>query len=671
MKRLAQICLACCFLSSAPIHAAAATPSYNIVPLGLDGLEHTSSDGYKRSEAYTLSEAGQVIGQSDRYNSVSSNGYSAWLYDGATTINVGLTGAEHTRSDDYKLSGVRQLNEAGQATGYSIRYNGGTHLGQSAWLYDGATTFDIGLIGAEHTRNDGYKSSSISVPFFTDALNEAGQVLGYSTRYQGNFDLGQSAWLYNGTTTVDIGLTDSEHTRGGGNRFALGQQLNEAGQVRGYSERYEPGSIFTDSGRSAWLYNGSTTINIGLTGPEYTGYEGDKYSTSSDLNEAGHVIGVSNRYSGEYLHAGQTTWIYNGVTTTAIGFTGSEYTRSDGYRSSTATQLNEAGQVRGYSLRYNGSFTFGRTEWLYDGATTIEVGFSDNDHTRSDGYKFSASADLNNAAQVIGLSYRYNGGTNLGQSAWLYDGASTFNIGLTDSEHTRAAGYKHSTAEQLNEAGQVVGYSWRTRGQSAWLYDGATTIDIGLTGPEYTRDDDEKYSKAQDLNEAGQVIGYSNRFNGGDTQLGQHAWFYDPLLNQTFAMNLSTRSDGYAYSSSNYLGADGLVLGTYTLFDALDNDLGFRAFSFTTADGLHDLGALVDGGLAANGWDSLANAIRANGLGQILGSGKLTSQSGGQMAYLLTPIIPEPPAFLLVVLNLLFAAARSPHRPQSARCGGL
>jgi hypothetical protein len=80
-------------------------------------------------------------------------------------------------------------------------------------------------------------------------------------------------------------------------------------------------------------------------------------------------------------------------------------------------------------------------------------------------------------------------------------------------------------------------------------------------------------------------------------------------------------------------------LGHYTLFDALDNDLGLRAFYFTIADGVHDLGSLVDGGLTAEGWDFLAIAIRANGLGQILGQGKLTSQSSGQMPYLLTPVV--------------------------------
>ena len=135
--------------------------------------------------------------------------------------------------------------------------------------------------------------------------------------------------------------------------------------------------------------------------------------------------------------------------------------------------------------------------------------------------------------------------------------------------------------------------------------------------------------------------------------MGQDAWLYDPVLDQTLSLRLSTRSDGYAYSSAAYLGEDGLTLGKYTLFDASDNDLGDRAFYFTIADGLHDLGSLVDGGLTANGWDFLATAIRVNGLGQILGHGKLAaSHTDSKAVYLLTPV-PEPTSFLLATLALL------------------
>ena len=78
-----------------------------------------------------------------------------------------------------------ELNEAGQAVGLSDRYNGGsTNLGASAWLYNGATTIDIGLTGAEHTRNDGYKYSQYGLAELRN-LNDAGQVIGYSARYNG------------------------------------------------------------------------------------------------------------------------------------------------------------------------------------------------------------------------------------------------------------------------------------------------------------------------------------------------------------------------------------------------------------------------------------------------------------------------------------------------------
>ena len=193
-------------------------------------------------------------------------------------------------------------------------------------------------------------------------------------------------------------------------------------------------------------------------------------------------------------------------------------------------------------------------------------------------------------------------------------------------------------------------------GASTWLYDGLTTVNVGLTGAEHTRSDGYKNSFASYLNDAGQVVGVSERYNGGNTQLGQDAWFYDPLLDQTVALTLSTRSDGSAFSSVSYLGDDGLTLGKYTLFDALDNNLGDRAFSFTIADGLRDLGPLVEGGLAANGWDWLANAVRANGVGQIIGQGKLTSQAG-MTAYLLTPV-PEPSTLTLYAPAIAFLVRR-------------
>ena len=75
------------------------------------------------------------------------------------------------------------------------------------------------------------------------------------------------------------------------------------------------------------------------------------------------------------------------------------------------------------------------------------------------------------------------------------------------------------------------------------------------------------------------------------------------------------------------------------------------------ADGMHDLGALVDGGLPANGWEALASSLFSNGLGQITGNGKRVSQSGGQMGYLLTPV-PEPATLVLLGCSVMLLPRR-------------
>lgn len=634
--------------------SALALPAFNIVSIGLTDPEHTRNDGYEFSSAYRLNDSGQVIGTSSRFNGSSADlGRSAWLYDGTKTVTLGLAGPEHTRSDGYRINSPGFLNDAGQVAGLADRYNGGNaDMGQSVWLYDGTEVLNIGLTGAEFTRGDGYKYST------TDQLSNSGRVSGRSYRYNGGSGyLGASAWLYENGTTINIGLTGAEYTSSTGRRDSTPGIMNEAGQLTGYSSRF---AGTTDLGATAWLYGGGTTVELGLIGSQYVRSNGYKASFANVLNQSGQAAGVSYRYDGN-TPLGQSTWLYNGTTTVAIGLTGPEHTRSDGYQASYISDIgvNGIGHVVGFSFRYNGGGTeLGRSVWLYNGTNTLAIGFSGPEYTRNDGFKtIAASTRVNSAGQLAGYSLRFNGNVSLGRSAWLFDGATSVAVGLTGAAHTRNDGYKYSDAFGINDLGQLRGVSYRYKGsadagRSAWFYNGTTTIDIGVNDSSHTRNDGYQYSQTQDISELGQVSGYSYRYNGGNIELGQDAWLYDPILAQTTQIQLSSRTDGYAYSSIEYLGDDGLALGQYRLFDALNNDLGLRAFYFKNGDGLHDLGLLVAGGLTANGWTSLADAVRADGIGRIIGHGKLASQSDGQMAYLLTAV-PEPCALYLAVLGLL------------------
>ncbi len=650
---------------SAAVAVNAAPIGYTITTIGLMDTEHTrSTDNARFIYAQRLNKAGQVTGYAERYNGENYIGKSAWLYDGNSTVNIGLTDAEHTSStDNYRSSSVQVLNEAGQVTGSATRYNGATEIGKSAWLYDGSSTVNIGLTDIEHTRStDNYRSSAAQF------LNEAGQVAGYAQRYNGTAFTGQSAWLYDGSSTVNIGLTDTEHTRSTDNyRYSKAQFLNEAGQVAGYAQRYN-GMAFT--GQSVWLYDGSSTANIGLTDAEHTrGTDNYRSSAAQFLNEAGQVVGYAERYSSAIdIAIGKSVWLYDGSSTVNIGLTDAEHTRStNNFRYSYAQRLNEAGQVAGYAERYNGGAYIGRSAWLYDGSSTVNIGLTDAEHTRSaDNYRSSSAQFLNEAGQVAGSAERYNGATSVGISAWLYDGSSTVNIGLTDAEHTRSTdNYRYSNALFLNEAGQVAGLAYRYNGatdsgDSAWLYDGRSTMNIGLTDAEHTRSTDNyRFSSAQFLNEAGQVAGIASRYDG-ESSIGQSAWLYDGST--TISIDpLSVRlSDGYAFSEASYLGEDGLVLGSYTLFDALDNDLGSRAFWFTTEEGAFDLGLLVDDSFTNLDWMHLATVILANQEGFIIGSGLLNDMDAGQAAYLLTPSpVPLPASAWLLISGLGLLGARS------------
>ena len=97
---------------------------YDVIPLGLTDPEHVRSDGYVRSWRIFHNESGQVTGRSERHSGMTYIGISSWVYDGTDTSRIGLIDAEHTRSDGYRSSDPRGMNEAGDVLGRSTQYIG-------------------------------------------------------------------------------------------------------------------------------------------------------------------------------------------------------------------------------------------------------------------------------------------------------------------------------------------------------------------------------------------------------------------------------------------------------------------------------------------------------------------------------------------------------------------
>lgn len=646
-------------------NASTQAQNFDITITGLNDLEHTRDDGHRYAAHSGLTLSGKITGYSDRFNGGSSyRGRTSWLYDGTSTFNIGLVDAEHTKNDGFKHSIAAEMNEAGQARGWADRYDGtGVFLGESVWIYDGSSTIKLGLTDAEHTKTGGYKYSR------GIRMNQAGMVFGHSDRYDGLATRGHSAWQYNGTATVNIGLVDTEHTSSSGLKESEAISQNEAGYVRGESFRYNGGGSML--GRTSWVYNGSSTIKLGYTDASHTRSGGHKETFTTAMNEAGQVTGYSYRFDGGSLLLAQTPWIYTGGSTITVGLTDTEHTKSNGYNSGRAERLNEAGHVAGFSERYNGGSTYlGQSAWYYNGSSTVNVGLTGTEHTRASGRKDNRATQLNNSGIVVGYADRWNGGSlSKGRSAWYYNGSSTMNIALTDTEHTRDDGYQHSTLRTLQESGHVAGTSSRYNGgntylgQSTWQFDGSTTVMIGLDDVEFIRNDGFMYSSVSRA-VGGFVIGDTDRYNGVADN-GQSGWFYDSATGQTIDLTFSVRSsDGYAFSSPTILTEDGIVLGQYTLFDAMDNDLGMRAFYYTMDDGMLDLGGLVAGSLSTKGWEWLETTTFTNGVNQISGYGLLNGQPSGRMSYLLTQI-PEPGSAGIMAIFAICILARSRRRPNA------
>lgn len=184
-------------------------------------------------------------------------------------------------------------------------------------------------------------------------------------------------------------------------------------------------------------------------------------------------------------------------------------------------------------------------------------------------------------------------------------------------------------------------------------------INIGLTGPEYTRDDGLQYNSVERLNQAGWASGSAARFDG-NTNLGGDAWVYHSELG-TIPLRFSVREDGSSSSGVRYLGEGGHAVGTYVLYDGMDF-AGYRAFYWSPEDGSWDLGAVVDGGLSANGWEALYEGVRVNGLGYISGNGVQSGlPAGSRSEYLLVPV-PEPSSIALASIGFLVALVMPRYR---------
>ena len=300
-----------------------------------------------------------------------------------------------------------------------------------------------------------------------------------------------------------------------------------------------------------------TLLGIGITSLVNAAYIftdlgtlGGNNSTATAINNAGQVAGFSYTTLDD-SHA--TLW--NGTTLTALDTMGGYYSQ--------ATAINNAGQIVGHVNMSSTSNDWYGTVW--NGASLTGNRILGTNH--DDAYA------INDAGQVAGSNAYHatiwNGTTatvlgngtvlainNNGQAAGaaMYSGGfehATVWDGVTATDLGTLGG-SSSQAEGINDAGIIAGYSWiiGNAATHATIWNGTTITDLGTLGG--------NISQARAINNVGQVVG-----DAATLDHFQHA----TLWNGTTAIDLNNFMDaasicaGWVLATANDINDNGWIVG--------------------------------------------------------------------------------------------------------------
>ena len=392
------------------------------------------------------------------------------FFQAATLLLVGLASAAHAQAPVYTLTGLGFLGSARNGYGYSNAV----------------------------------------------ALNNRGQVTGYSNVYDGNHQYrGSAPFLYTSGTLTNLGNFGTSTL---GSSLGGGQAINSAGQVAGYSVVYDANHVMI--GRDAFLYSGGVLTDLGNFGTPPAG-GGSPYSTAVALNASGQVTGNSNVYDANHNALGQGAFLYSSGQLTDLGSLG---TASNGYRFTIPAALNASGQVVGYSAVYDANHTpHSNDAFLYSNGQMTDLG-----NLGGTGYSsFSAAVAINDAGQIVGITdVRDSNNNYIGQDAFLYSNGKMTDLGNFGSA---GSGRGQSNPVAINNAGQVAGYSgvYSTDqtylGQDSFLYSNGKMTDLGNLG---TNSSGQASSQPVALNASGQIIGTATAYDTDHTYIGSTPFLY-------------------------------------------------------------------------------------------------------------------------------------------------
>ncbi|HVS72388.1 MAG TPA: hypothetical protein VHQ47_14125 [Phycisphaerae bacterium] len=435
-------------------------------PLGLSGPGFTNSAGLSSTTIINVLPD-FVYGNSAIFSKTDSTlGDGEWLFDRSTgsTVRVGLTGADYTRSDGTQISNLYRQQD-GLFLGTSTRYAGDISSQTVAWSYDPVSKTTTVLTPTDAAHVDPAGSYTLTAWISTTA-----STLAFSgARYSGSTQIGNDVLVTNihGETPVNVGLFDSDHTRNDGYYYnGLYAALGDF--VAGYTNRYNGATAI---GQDAWLYDhaANTTTLVGLIDGAHTASDGSRMSDIRGMDESGDVAGGTYRYNGT-TQTGVDAWYQaHGQAAVEIGLTDAAHTSSTGQQDNIVVGIAAPGLVSGTAYNFSGHGLVSDA-WVYNDAThtTTQYGLSGGGNTQLYGVYANGF--------VIGDTHA---SANSGDRFWVYNPVSgkTSQVNLAGADYTDPNGQQHLFGGvQRNENGFVAAMSERSdlSADDAWLYSAAS-----------------------------------------------------------------------------------------------------------------------------------------------------------------------------------------------------
>jgi probable HAF family extracellular repeat protein len=301
------------------------------------------------------------------------------------------------------------LNAAGHMTGMSELTDGTTR----AFVWNGSTMLDLGSVAG---RARGYGS----------AINASGQVAGTTFNDAWSEQVG---FVYKGGLLQPLApLPGHQHT--------YAQGINDSGIVTGLSLS----DFWLDT--KAFVYDGVTMTVLPTLG--------GVYGEGADINNQGHVTGLSSVVNGE-THA----FLWDGDKITDLGTLGGVY--------AVGVALNEQDMVAGFSHLAsddpsNPWIGGGRHAFLHDGTTMHDLGTLAGNTSLAWG--------INADGLVVGQSTHAGSTNDHDTHAFLYDGSLH---DLNDLLDASGKGWELSFAGDINASGQIAATGWFNGVQHAVL----------------------------------------------------------------------------------------------------------------------------------------------------------------------------------------------------------